>query len=314
MIIEDGAVVEARGFTCDVGRAYAAEEVVAPKRMVTTTVRVNGGALPLLPVVSDRPILKGSISACLRLLRSVTATAPVAADSVVLADALGLGVNFLASRDCAESYDIPQWGETRQADAAIETPEALSEMADAASVSAVAEAELASNDSAPWRDPSLPIGERMAKAAGKPLAMRMMAAMAQQDCRRCGYDCAGYANALVLREEERLTLCATGGKETARVLKGLVAEIRSTGAAPAVAARSGEQAPALEAGPSRETPKEAKFLSRRRLNGADFVKDDLAHRVRHQRRRPRLCRRRQLRRLSQESSRVRRSGDRRAGR
>ena len=109
VIMENGAVVELSGFTCDVGRAYAAEEVVAPKRMVTTTVRVEGGALPLLPVVSDRPIPKGSIFACLRLLRGVTVTAPVAADSVVLADALGLGVNFRASRDCAR-FDSPRVG------------------------------------------------------------------------------------------------------------------------------------------------------------------------------------------------------------
>jgi len=277
VIIENGVVVETRGFTCDVGRAYAAEAVVAPKRMVTTTVRVNGGALPLLPVVSDRPILKGSISACLRLLRSVTAAAPVAADSVVLADALGLGVNFLASRDCAESFDTAHWGETEQADAANEAADqalaALSELDAAASVSAEAEVELADNVSAPWHDPSLPLSERMAMAAGKPLAMRMMAAMAQQDCRQCGYDCAGYANALVLQEEKRLTLCATGGKETARVLRQLVAEIGSGGAASAVVAvRSDEPAPAAEAGASRDTAKEAKFLSRRRLNGAESSK------------------------------------------
>ncbi|MGD1037809.1 MAG: sulfite reductase subunit alpha [Roseiarcus sp.] len=277
MITEDGAVAETRGFTCDVGRAYAAEEVVAPKRMVTTTVRVDGGALPLLPVVSDRPILKGSIFACLRLLRSVTVTAPVAADSVVLADALGLGVNFLASRDCAGRFDSPQWLKTSQAGAAIQSadgaPAPLSEMGDAALAHAPATAELADNDSAPWHDPSLPISERMAMAAGKPLALRMMAAMAQQDCRRCGYDCAGYANALFLQEEERLTLCEAGGKETLRLLKQLVAEVGATGAAPAiVAAPASEPAPASEAGTSRDNPGEAKFLSRRRLNGADSLK------------------------------------------
>jgi hypothetical protein len=41
---------------------------------------------------------------------------------------------------------------------------------------------LADNDSAPWHDPSLPIDERLTLAAGKPLAPRLMAAMAQQDC------------------------------------------------------------------------------------------------------------------------------------
>ena len=108
VVIEDGVVVEMHGYTCKRGRAYVAEEVIAPKRMVTTTVRVNGGALALLPVVSDRPVPKGSILACLAELRKVAVTAPVATDSVVLADVLGLGVNFVAARDCP-SFGSPAW-------------------------------------------------------------------------------------------------------------------------------------------------------------------------------------------------------------
>ena len=108
VVIEDGVVVEMRGYTCKRGRAYVAQEVLAPKRTVTTTVRVNGGALALLPVVSDRPVPKDSIFACLGQLRKVTVTAPVATDSVVLADILGLGVNFVAARDCP-SFGSPAW-------------------------------------------------------------------------------------------------------------------------------------------------------------------------------------------------------------
>ena len=108
VVIEDGVVVEMHGYTCKRGRAYVAEEVIAPKRMVTTTVRVNGGALALLPVVSDQPVPKDSIFACLGQLRKVTVTAPVATDSVVLANVLGLGVNFVAARDCP-SFGSPAW-------------------------------------------------------------------------------------------------------------------------------------------------------------------------------------------------------------
>ena len=113
VVIEDGVVVEMHGYTCKRGRAYVAEEVIAPKRMVTTTVRVNGGALALLPVVSDQPVPKESIFACLGQLRKVSVTAPVAADSVVLADILGLGVNFVAARDCP-SFGSPAWIEAGQ--------------------------------------------------------------------------------------------------------------------------------------------------------------------------------------------------------
>jgi CxxC motif-containing protein len=98
VVTEDGAVLEMRGFTCDKGQAYAAEEVVAPKRMVTTTVRVKGGRLHYLPVVSEKAVPKEKIFDCVRLLRGVEVTAPIAADEVIVGDALGLGIAFRAAR------------------------------------------------------------------------------------------------------------------------------------------------------------------------------------------------------------------------
>jgi CxxC motif-containing protein len=98
VVLENGAVAEMRGFTCDKGLAYAAEEVVAPKRMVTTTIGVAGGLLPLLPVVSERPVPKERVADCVAFLRTVRVTAPIAADAVIAADVLGLGVAFRASR------------------------------------------------------------------------------------------------------------------------------------------------------------------------------------------------------------------------
>ena len=38
--------------------------------------------------------------------------------------------------------------------------------------------------------------DRMKLAEGKPLPRRLMAAMAQQDCGQCGYNCKDYADAL----------------------------------------------------------------------------------------------------------------------
>ena len=59
-----------------------------------------------------------------------------------------------------------------------------------------------------------------AGAEGRPLQRRMMAAMAQQDCSQCGYNCSDYADAIVSKSEQRLNLCVPGGKATARMLQG----------------------------------------------------------------------------------------------
>src|SRR3954462_12236778 len=79
----------------------------------------------------------------------------------------------------------------------------------------------AEDGEAPWHDQTMPIAERMKLAQGRPLRRRMMAAMAQQDCGQCGYNCHDYSEALASKKELRLNLCSPGGKETARTLKQL---------------------------------------------------------------------------------------------
>ena len=54
---------------------------------------------------------------------------------------------------------------------------------------------------APWHDPAMVIADRMKLAEGRPLRRRMMAAMAQQDCGQCGYNCADYSD--FDRQQER---------------------------------------------------------------------------------------------------------------
>jgi sulfite reductase (NADPH) flavoprotein alpha-component len=121
---------------------------------------------------------------------------------------------------------------------------------------------------APWHDQTMPIADRMKLAEGRPLRRRMMAAMAQQDCGQCGYNCNDYSDAIASKSEARLNLCVPGGKETARMLKGLYEEIdkapakASPAAVPAVAIT----ATIAEPGRSRDNPVEATFLSRRLLN------------------------------------------------
>ncbi len=133
------------------------------------------------------------------------------------------------------------------------------------------------DDGAPWHDQTMPLAERMKLAEGRPLPRKMMAAMGQQDCGQCGYDCKDYANALFSKKEERLNLCVPGGKETARMLKALHAEI---GSAPAPAAAKAPDAaappaekPQVPAGTSRDNPVEATFISRAMLNKKGSAKE-----------------------------------------
>src|SRR5262245_56153140 len=120
------------------------------------------------------------------------------------------------------------------------------------------------DDGAPWHDPALPLADRMKLAEGKPLPRRMMAAMAQQDCGQCGYNCKDYSAAIFAKKEERLNLCVPGGKDTARMLKELYRELETPVAAP----QAEKIVPARPArlGYSRVNPVVAMLAQRRRLN------------------------------------------------
>src|SRR5437868_8715957 len=123
---------------------------------------------------------------------------------------------------------------------------------------------------APWHDPALAITDRMKLAEGRPLRRRMMAAMAQQDCGQCGYNCHDYSDAIANKHEGRLNLCVPGGKETARMLKSLYEELDKAPAVPSAprAETPATAAPAVvaESGRSRDNPVPATFVSRRLLN------------------------------------------------
>jgi sulfite reductase (NADPH) flavoprotein alpha-component len=125
------------------------------------------------------------------------------------------------------------------------------------------------DDEAPWHDQTMPIADRMRLAQGRPLRRRMMAAMAQQDCGQCGYNCNDYSDAIASKAEGRLNLCVPGGKETARMLKALNEELEK---APAASSGAVVAAPVLapaitaEPGRSRDNPVAATFVSRRLLN------------------------------------------------
>jgi sulfite reductase (NADPH) flavoprotein alpha-component len=126
---------------------------------------------------------------------------------------------------------------------------------------------------APWHDPTMPIADRMKLAEGRPLRRRMMAAMAQQDCGQCGYNCNDYSDAIANRAEPRLNLCVPGGKETARMLKTLNEELEKAPAAKPGPAAAAAPVVTAEPGRSRDNPVPATFVSRHLLNKAGSEKE-----------------------------------------
>ena len=80
--VEDGAPVSVRGNTCPRGKAYAEDEVVCPRRVLTTTVRAENGEL--LPVKTDKPIRKSEIFSIMKKINKTVCKLPVKIGDIVV--------------------------------------------------------------------------------------------------------------------------------------------------------------------------------------------------------------------------------------
>ncbi len=95
---EGQTVLKVDGSGCKRGSKYVEEELKDPRRMIASTVRIRGGLHPLLPVYTATPFPKPRIRELLAALRQVEVCAPVRMGDVVLADALGTGIDVVASK------------------------------------------------------------------------------------------------------------------------------------------------------------------------------------------------------------------------
>ena len=96
---EGKTIIKLEGNQCKKGLDYVKAELTDPRRVVTSTVKVRDSVHPLVPVYTAAPIPKPLIFDLLDALRHVELQAPVRMGQVVLRNALGTGIDVLASRD-----------------------------------------------------------------------------------------------------------------------------------------------------------------------------------------------------------------------
>lgn len=94
-----GEVVSVTGNTCKRGESYARQECTHPERMLCTTVKVEGGRLPVVPVKSASPVPKELLVACMQEINQITVQAPVKIGDVVLKNILNTGIDIVATNE-----------------------------------------------------------------------------------------------------------------------------------------------------------------------------------------------------------------------
>jgi CxxC motif-containing protein len=100
---DDGKVTDITGNSCPNGYKYAANEVTNPTRIVTTTVRVKGGTLPVVSVKTKGDVPKGKMFECVKAINKMEVSAPVAIGDVIVHDVAGTGVDVVATKNVAKA-------------------------------------------------------------------------------------------------------------------------------------------------------------------------------------------------------------------
>ena len=96
---DNGKVDKVEGNGCNRGLIYATTEFTAPVRILTTLVKIDGRDNELLPVRSDKPVLKDKIFDCMAEIKKVSAKLPVKRYDIIIENILGTGVNIVATKD-----------------------------------------------------------------------------------------------------------------------------------------------------------------------------------------------------------------------
>jgi CxxC motif-containing protein len=106
-----GEVLKVVGYKCNQGRQYVLEEYHNPVRILTATIRTEKCPRPLLPVRTNRPILKSKLKEATLALVRVKVKPPVKVGQVILPNLLNSGVDVVATDDLLPHPTLPLKGE-----------------------------------------------------------------------------------------------------------------------------------------------------------------------------------------------------------
>ncbi|AFK86218.1 DUF1667 domain-containing protein [Thermoanaerobacterium saccharolyticum] len=97
--MEGKEIVNITGYECKRGLKYAEDEIIAPKRTLTTIVKAEMGHLPVVSVRTKEPIPKELIGKAVLELSKITLKPPINVGDIVVKNILDTGVDVIATRN-----------------------------------------------------------------------------------------------------------------------------------------------------------------------------------------------------------------------
>jgi CxxC motif-containing protein len=92
-------ITKIEGYECKKGIEYAKNELLDPKRTLTTTVAVKDGELPLVSVKTQEPVPKQKLFAAMDAISAIEVEAPVSIHDKVIENILNTGIDVVATKN-----------------------------------------------------------------------------------------------------------------------------------------------------------------------------------------------------------------------
>lgn len=91
-------LISVTGNKCPKGAEYAECEIFNPTRIVTTTVSIIGGQIPLVPVKTNRPVAKNKTKDVVKAASALQIVAPIRCGDVIVSNICETGADLVATR------------------------------------------------------------------------------------------------------------------------------------------------------------------------------------------------------------------------
>jgi CxxC motif-containing protein len=96
--VENYKVIKVSGNECPKGENYAISEIESPQRILTATVLAQGLDLKMIPIRTDKAILKSRIFEAMGEIKKIRVNKPLNVGDIIIKNFLGSGVNIIATR------------------------------------------------------------------------------------------------------------------------------------------------------------------------------------------------------------------------
>lgn len=97
--VEEKLIKSIKGATCKLGNNYVEQELTNPHRTISSSILLEGGALPLVSVRLSKSIPKEKIFDVMEVIKKTHLTAPVSVGQIVIKNILGLGSDVIVTKN-----------------------------------------------------------------------------------------------------------------------------------------------------------------------------------------------------------------------